>query len=148
MPLSQTRSQFNGSGHCGNVRYTLIWPLPQAHHLRTCSCSFCAKHAPIYMGHPSASIASTVRDLSALSRYTFGTRSADFRSCTLCGVFLFAICRIDGVEKAVLNVNTLDAFALPADVKQNNYEGEVIDGRLDRRLRTWIGHVEWLPTGE
>jgi len=131
--------QRSGSCHCGNVTYELGWPDDLPLVPRRCSCTFCAKHSPVYVGHPRASLSVVARDPSAISKYEFGTRTALFHCCANCGVFLFATCVIDGREYAVLNANTLDGLAPPV-TETRNYDGEEVTDRLARRSTNWIAN--------
>ncbi len=135
--MQNTTQSLPGSCHCRNVTYTLDWPEGLSLSLRKCNCTFCTKHAPAYFGNPKASLAVTVRDVSALTKYEFGTRTASFHFCKNCGVFLFATSVIDGHAYAVLNANTLDGV-VPSSVAETNFEGENVDVRLSRRMATWI----------
>ena len=126
-----------GGCHCGNITYTLDWPEDVPLALRKCSCGFCVKHAPSYIGHFRASLAVVVRDPSAIGKYEFGTRMASFHSCARCGVFLFATSVIDGREYAVLNAHTFDE-PVPPTLDIRNFDRENLENRLARRSTTWI----------
>jgi len=134
----------HGSCHCGNIAFTLDWPEEGPLPLRQCSCSFCAKHSPVYFGRPNASLSVTVRDPSALSKYEFGTRTAQFHCCARCGVFVFATSVIADRVYAVLNAKTLDG-AVPFTIKPVDFDGEAVDDRLARRGASWIPDVKIDP---
>ncbi|GFZ87020.1 hypothetical protein [Dyella caseinilytica] len=79
---------------------------------------------------------------SLVSRYTFGTKTADFHVCTQCGVVPVVTSRIDGDLYAVVNVNTfenVDAALLRRS--SATLDDETGAERLGRRKRNWIGHV-------
>ena len=77
-----------------------------------------------------------------VARYTFGTETASFLACARCGVAPLVTSQIEGTTYAVDNVNTFDNVdrarrrAQPA-----NFEGEDVQGRLERRRRNWIADV-------
>jgi hypothetical protein len=131
-------SEFYGGCHCGNVDYTLHWPMADGLVLRRCGCSFCTKHNAIYTAHPRASLAAKIGDPATLASYEFDTRTARCHFCSRCGVYLFATSVIDGHEYVVLNAATLSDFAPPDGVRVMNFENETRDERLSRRRRTWI----------
>lgn len=132
-----------GKCHCGNIRYELTWPAPAAGiAARACGCSFCVKHGGVWTSRPDAEIAAVIEDPTRVSRYRFGTATADFLVCTRCGVPPLVTCEIDGKLRAVVNVNTfegIDPSTIPR--KPASFEGEDTGPRLERRKRNWIGTV-------
>ena len=131
---------YRGGCHCGNISYTLDWPL-DALVLRRCGCTFCGKQGVIYTGHPRAVLSVTVKDPAAVSRYAFETHTAECHFCSRCGIYTYAISTIDGRNYAVVNVNTLHDVAAPEQVKVLSFEGETTPERLARRGRSWIASV-------
>src|SRR5262245_61276136 len=86
-----------GSCHCGNIRFTLDWPDARAAiPARACGCSMCTKHRGVWTSHPAARFALDVGDESRVTRYRFGTGTADFHVCAACGVVPIVTCTIDG----------------------------------------------------
>ena len=79
---------------------------------------------------------------AAVSRYRFGTATADFLVCTRCGVPPLVTCEIEGRLHAVVNVNTFEGID-PASIKRApaTFGGEEVGSRLARRQRNWIGTV-------
>ncbi|MCH9681582.1 MAG: hypothetical protein K0V04_09125 [Deltaproteobacteria bacterium] len=71
-----------------------------------------------------------------LSRYRFGTSTAEFLVCRGCGYLMAAVS--DGEpRRCVINVDVLaqaDAFS---ESTAANFDGEGVDDRLARRSRTW-----------
>jgi hypothetical protein len=132
--------EFHGGCHCGNIDYTLEWPLAGGLVLRRCGCSFCTKQNAVYTAHPEASLAVTAGDVAPLATYEFDTRTARCHFCLRCGVYLFATSVIDGREYVVLNASTLADFVPPDAVKALNFENETLEERLTRRQRTWIAN--------
>jgi hypothetical protein len=132
-----------GRCHCGNVSLSLEWtPTPAEIPARACTCSFCTRHGNVWTSGPSARLEVEVEDAALVSRYAFGTRTAEFHVCARCGVVPVATSEIDGVVYAVVNVSALEGLEptrlrrLAADV-----EGESADARLARRKRNWIADV-------
>jgi hypothetical protein len=139
--LEHEMKEFQGGCHCGNVAYTLRWPLDYDLVLARCSCTFCTKQGAIYTAHRNATLSVTVKDAAALTRYKFDTETACCYFCARCCVYLFAISKIDGREYAVINANTLKDFVAPSNIKVMSFEGETTVSRLARRSRTWIADV-------
>ncbi len=90
------------------------------------------------MTDPAGSLEIRIRDPDQVSRYRFGLRTADFLICRTCGVYVTAVCTVDGATYATLNCNVLDdrsAFTQPA--ARVDYDGEAAPERLARRRRAW-----------
>lgn len=132
-----------GSCHCRNIRFVLQWPKSETEiRARECGCSFCTKRGGAWTSHPEAGLSARIDDLSRVSKYRFGTSTADFHVCSICGVVPFVTSDIDGETYAVVNVNafdSLDASTLPR--ASTDFDGERTGDRLDRRKRNWIGKV-------
>ena len=137
----------NGKCHCGNITFEFHRPdfdpaSDDALPVRSCTCSFCVKHGGVYTSHPEGSLQATIADDAEVGLYQFGTGTAHFYICRKCGIFPFVISEINGNHYAVVNVNTfenVDRSKLVHAVA--DFEGESVDGRLDRRTRTWIPAV-------
>lgn len=140
----------HGRCHCGNVAFAFGWePDPVEIPARTCSCSFCSKHAGVWTSHPTGTLKVSVRDPSLVSRYVFGTRTAEFHVCARCGVVPVVTSHIERRLYAVVNVNTLEGVdpALLRHVSAS-LDGEGKDARLERRQRNWIGDVTYVEDGD
>jgi hypothetical protein len=131
---------YRGGCHCGNISYTLDWPLDELV-LARCDCSFCAKQGVVYTGHRRAVLSITVKDAAAVARYAFDSHTAQCHFCSRCGVYTCAISTIDGRDYAVINANTLHGFTAPETVRMLSFAGETTPDRLARRARTWIAQV-------
>ena len=111
-----------GRCHCGNISFSLNWePEPAEIPARACTCSFCTKHGGVWTSCSSGSLRATVKDAALVSKYAFGTETAQFHICAKCGVVPVVTCEIDAAEDK--------------------------DGRLARRERNWIGNVEYVRGG-
>jgi hypothetical protein len=139
----------HGKCHCGNISFSLTWePSPAEIPARACTCSFCSKHGGVWTSNPRGALKVVVGDPSLVSRYAFGTRTADFHVCTRCGIVPLATSRIDDHLYAVVSVNAFEGVD-PALLRRSpaNLEGEEKDSRLARRKRSWIADVEYLEQG-
>ena len=135
-----------GACHCGNIAFALTWtPDPAQIPARACSCSFCVKHGAVWTSNPEATLEVFVRDFSGVSKYAFGTHTAEFHTCTRCGVVPLVTSRIDDREHAVVNVNSFeDVDASLLRREPASFDGEGSDSRLSRRQRNWIGRVTFI----
>ena len=135
--------RIEGGCHCGNIDYLLDWPGDDPEiAVRACSCSFCTMHGGSYTSHRDGRLHAVVKEPSHLSRYQFGTKTADFFVCSRCDAVPFATSLIDGRLYAVVNVNTfrtVDRTRFRPAV--TNFDGETAPARLERRARTWIPNV-------
>ncbi len=129
---------FPGSCHCGNVRVRFDTDIaPEQIGVRACQCSFCRRHGARAATDPNGHVAIEVDDPSALSRYAFGLRTADFLVCARCGVFVAAVCFTDDKAYATVNLNALDDRARFGPGTPVDLEGEDVSGRIARRKAKW-----------
>jgi hypothetical protein len=136
--------RIDGKCHCGNIRYTLDWPGDGADiAVRACGCTFCTRHGGSWTSHREARLAARIADASLVSRYRFGTRTADFYVCARCGVVPFVTSEIDQHLYAVVNVNTFAGID-PGTLARvsTDFDGEDTGDRLGRRKRNWIPSVQ------
>ena len=135
-----------GSCHCRNIRFTLAWdPDPAEIPARACDCSFCTKHGGLWTSNPRGVLRVTVREPASVTRYRFGTETAEFHVCARCGVAPVVTSEIEGRLHAVVSVHAFDNVdrsrirEAPA-----SFEGEAIGDRLARRQRHWISDVAFI----
>lgn len=138
---------FHGRCHCGNISFELDWQAnPEKIPARVCDCEFCSRHGNIWAADPSASLQVSITDPLLVNQYSFGTRTAQFSVCRVCGVTPLAISMIEDHRYAVINVNTLiDVAPELLDIVAVSFEGEDVAGRLARRKRGWIADVRLTP---
>src|SRR5438876_9618956 len=99
----------HGKCHCGNISFSLTWePDPTEIPARACGCSFCVKHGGVWTSNPRGALKVTVKDSSRVSKYAFGTRTAEFHICSQCGIVPVVTSRIDGHLYAVVSVNAFE----------------------------------------
>ena len=136
----------NGKCHCGNISFALDWrPEPSEIPARACTCSFCAKHGGVWTSCPSGALQVKIQDRSRVSRYAFGTKTAEFHICSGCGVVPVVTSRIDGRLYAVVSVNAFENVA-PSLLRRApiSFDAESEETRLARRKRGWIPDVAGL----
>ena len=139
----------HGKCHCGNISFSLTWePDPAEIPARACSCSFCIKHGGVWTSNPRGALEVVIKDPARVSRYSFGTRTAEFHTCARCGIVPVVTSRIDGHLYAVVSVNAFE------DVDQSllrrtpaSFDGEGTESRLARRKRNWIADVKYIESG-
>ena len=131
--------QIHGSCHCGNIRFTLDWPAaPEMIPIRACGCALCRKHGAAWTSNPQGRFSMAFGDEGKVSRYRFGTRTADFHACTVCGVIPIVTCELDGARYAVVNARSFDDVDSSEMVETpTDFDGEATATRLARRKRNW-----------
>jgi hypothetical protein len=143
------RMLIHGKCHCGNIAFALTWePEPAEIPARACSCSYCTKHGGVRTSHPKAALEVVVKEPSLVSKYAFGTRTAEFHLCTRCGIVPLATSRIDDGLYAVVSVNAFENVdPLLLRRTSTSFEGEETENRLARRKRNWIANVKYVERG-
>src|SRR5262249_18422004 len=114
---------------------------------RACTCSFCAKHGGVWTSCPTGSLTVSVKDRTRLSKYAFGTKTAEFHVCTGCGGGPVVHNPIDGrlfARGSVHNFCNVDPALLRRS--PSTFEGENEQARLSRRQRNWIADVQFEGT--
>ena len=139
----------SGRCHCGNISFALNWePEPSEIPARACTCSFCAKHSGVWTSCPTGTLEVTIRDRARVSKYSFGTKTAQFHVCTRCGVVPVVTSRIDGHLYAVVSVNAFEGVE-PSLLRRApaTFDAENEETRLSRRKRNWIANVHFETGG-
>jgi hypothetical protein len=139
----------HGKCHCGNISFSLSWePDPAEIQARACNCSFCSKHGGVWTSNPRGALEVRVKDPALVSKYAFGTRTAEFHICARCGIVPVVTSLIDDHLYAVVSVNAFDGIdqsllrSAPA-----SFDGEATESRLARRKRNWIADVKFVGSG-
>jgi hypothetical protein len=135
-----------GKCHCGNISFSLKWePDPAEIQARACSCSFCIKCGGLWTSSPKGVLEVAVGDSRLVSKYSHGTRTAEFHVCSRCGIVPVVTSRIDDHLYAVVSVNAFEDVD-PSLVRRapSNFDGEGKESRLARRKRNWIADVRFV----
>ncbi len=137
-----------GSCHCGNIRFVFKTRTePGRLGARRCGCTFCRKHGGVWTSDSNGALRVSIADSSLLSRYAFGTETAEFYVCARCGVAPLVVSEIDGASYAVVSVNALDdRSAFSASESPSDFSGENTGSRLARRKKNWIPDVSHVST--
>jgi hypothetical protein len=131
-------SAISGRCHCGNVSLT-FHPTRDAAELgaRTCVCTFCRARRLRWTSDPDGRATIVVADASELSRYRFGTGTADFLICRRCGQVAAALTADEQAPRAVINVDFLDRADAFTDAGTRDFDAEDTQTRLARRAHHW-----------
>jgi hypothetical protein len=132
------RYMYPGSCHCRNIEIRLESDKTARElGLRTDTCSFCNKHHARYTSDPQGALQFAIHDADLVTRYRFGTKTADFLICKTCGIFLVAY--MPEAALAVINVNALDARDdfLANELHVADFDAETVEQRLARRKARW-----------
>jgi hypothetical protein len=135
-----------GKCHCGNIAFSLTWePDPAEIPARACGCSFCTKHGGVWTSNPGGALEVALKHPSLVSKYTFGTRTAEFHICARCGIVPVVTSRIEERLYAVVSVNAFEGIE-PSLLRRvpASFDGEGEETRLARRKRNWIGNVRFI----
>ena len=101
--------QISGRCHCGNIAFRLLWsPEPLKIPARACGGSFCIKHGGVWTSYPTSTLKVTIQNLSRVSKYTSGTKTAEFHICAKCGVVPVVTSRIGDQLYAVVSVHAFE----------------------------------------
>ena len=128
-----------GGCHCGNLRLTLrLTQPPEETNLRACGCSFCRANQTRTVSDPNGAAEIWAGDWALVSRYRFGTATADFLVCRRCGIYLGAVTETDNGTRMVTNTNCLDDRALfTATPAATSHDNETVESRIARRAANW-----------
>jgi hypothetical protein len=125
--------------HCGNVEVRFDTPTALADlQPRSCQCTFCTRHRSRTVADPQGRAIVRVRDEAQLSRYQWGTRSAEFLVCRTCGGYAGAVMTSGARKYMTVNVNLAEdpsRFTRPA--LPVNYDAETPEERRKRREAAW-----------
>ena len=129
---------YHGQCHCGAIKVALRSSKAASQlGARSCRCSFCKAHGASWTSDPGGQLEITL-PRERLSRYTFGTGTAEFLICATCGVVPAVIWKDTDRLLGVARVNCLaESEVLLANVGQADFEGETEAKRLERRARSW-----------
>jgi hypothetical protein len=96
----------------------------------------------VWTSCPTGSLDLKVREPSAVSRYSFGTKTAEFHICARFGVVPAVTRRIAGKVYALVSVNAFEEVdASLVRHASTTFDAETEEARLARRMRNWIPNV-------
>jgi hypothetical protein len=103
------------------------------------------KHGGVWTSCPTGSLKVNVRHPAHVSKYSFGTKTADFHICSKCGVAPVVTSRIDGRLYAVVSANAFEGVdpSLLRRASAATFDSESEEVRLARRKGNWIANVEF-----
>jgi hypothetical protein len=129
-----------GSCHCRNLQVRIrLTQAPEAMPIRSCACTFCRRHGTRTVSDPAGHADIDARDWSLVQRYRFGSGTADYLLCRICGVYIGAICETSSGLRSVINTLCLDdRDAFTRDAAHPDYDAETIEQRLSRRAANWM----------
>ena len=109
--------QFQGSCHCGAVRFAFT--LPTIERALRCDCSICARKGIVMSTDLVVSDDIEIwDDESVIDTYQFGTMTAHHHFCSRCGIHVFVQTRLSpGLYRINLGcVDGVDVLQLPYDL--------------------------------
>lgn len=103
--------RYEGSCHCGKVRYQVSTALEQ---VISCNCSICSRAGWLLTFVPAADF-ELLSGESDIADYRFHTKKIAHKFCTTCGIRSFAYGKNpDGSDVRAINVRCLDGVDLDA----------------------------------
>ena len=142
---SSSLHKHHGGCHCGNMRIVVEFgTAPSQTPLRACQCSFCRTHGVRSASDPGGSFKVWAQDWAEVTRYRFGTRTAEVLLCRKCGVFIGAVTETPSGLLGVVNVNALaDQSLFTMQAEAMDFSAEEQEGHLpDRQARR---ATRWMP---
>jgi hypothetical protein len=110
---------FQGSCHCGAVRFTVDADLPQE--AMSCNCSICRRKGTLMAFYPAAKV--KVDGAAALDAYKFNKHRLSHWFCKTCGIHPFAGgIGSDGKEMRAINLRCVPEADLDA-LKIGKFDG-------------------------
>ncbi|KAJ7167787.1 Mss4-like protein [Mycena filopes] len=109
-PVPEGSTVYNGSCHCGAVRFALLNP-EKITTVCDCNCSICSRDAALWIYPATASITFAGLEESAVE-YGFGEKKVYHGFCKICGVALFERFVDEEDRTTALNVRAIDGVDL------------------------------------
>jgi hypothetical protein len=103
--MARPMARYDGSCHCGSVRFTIETDFPE---LTTCDCSICRRKNALMVKVPEDRL-TLHSGTDCLTEYRFHTRTARHYFCKICGIYPFHRKRVTPDFFGV-NVFCLDDF--------------------------------------
>ncbi|MDA0821186.1 MAG: hypothetical protein O3C28_02025 [Proteobacteria bacterium] len=134
-----SKNIYSGACQCGSLKFHFSTALaPADWRVRRCTCSFCRQHPKhIHVSDPEGSVRYEFLHKERVSRFRFGTKTADFITCNHCGSYIGAVMLHENGNFAVLNVEHLSADLRLPTPPEVSFDGEDLEQRLARRNSGW-----------
>lgn len=117
--MGETKT-YQGSCHCGNVRYQVELDLSQP--LITCNCSMCQRMGSMLAFVPESQF-KLMQGEGALTDYQFNKKVIHHLFCSTCGIRSFARGKMpDGSPTIAVNARCLEGVDISA-LKTHHYNG-------------------------
>ncbi|MBW3550359.1 MAG: aldehyde-activating protein [Proteobacteria bacterium] len=147
MSHAECVTRLRGSCHCAAVRLFFASPAPALSlNPRACDCSFCRKHGASWLSDPHGTLRIEA-DSPAPALYRQGTGTAQFVTCSRCGVLVAVLYKHQGITYGAANASCLDdppALGPPLPVSPQTLSAEEKAGRWQQ---LWVPQVELLTSG-
>lgn len=135
-------TEYHGACHCGSIKvHFRTQKTPAELRSRACQCTFCRLHGASFTSDAAGSLSIVKNSSSIANPYRMGTGTADFLTCTNCGVVPAATWkRDDGKLLSVVRVQCLD---IRDELEKHeirwdlDHELTKPEERFARRSRTW-----------
>lgn len=127
-PRPMAKQRYEGSCHCGRVRFVVQGDLGTA---TTCNCSICAKKGFIHLIVPPDDF-ELISGREDLTTYTFNTGVAKHHFCRVCGMHPFYVPRSDP-DKIDVNVRCLEGVDV-ATLELASFDGRNWEQAIQRDL--------------
>jgi hypothetical protein len=124
------KAHYEGSCHCGQVRFTVYSDLAKA---VLCNCSICTKKGFIHLIVPPEDF-NLLRGHDDLATYEFNTKTAKHHFCKVCGIHPFYIPRSDP-DKIDVNVRCLDGVEI-GNLPLSTFDGQNWEQAIEGQV-TW-----------
>ena len=101
-----------GGCDCGNISYLAeMQNEPSSYAPRLCDCNFCTSHGAAYASDSKGTLTIKVKDECEISKYSQGSRNADFLICKNCGVLTNVLFEQSGHIFGAINVRSANDYS-------------------------------------
>jgi len=120
--MSEELKQYNGSCHCGAVKFNV--QLPEVKEALYCDCSICSRNACLWAFPSDAKHVVFTEGQNHLKGYKFGVKKMAHSFCQTCGTTVKA--QVGDTAAPGINVRALENIDL-STLKIQNYNGSATD---------------------
>ncbi len=135
-------THYHASCHCGAIELNFeLVQAPEHYQPRACDCDFCRRHSAAFVSDPAGSLSIRCTDAAKLGRYRQGSGTAECLLCRECGVFVGAICEVDGTRYGTVNRRVL--LEDPGFAAEVCVSPKVLDAgaKVNRWKDVWFANV-------